>query len=105
METRDITIGEKTFKVRKKASYNLLNEISRLSIRISREEDIEKIADLQLKINETVLRRMVTDPIIDKTYLDEAGEEEFILSVNLAKEVAKLLTDEKTGVNRDLKKN
>jgi len=77
VKTKEVTIGDKTLKVREKFSYQILDwammEFKKVDGLEANEQEIEA-----LKIRTELLKKMVVDPKIDDQYLaDEAGDEEW----------------------------
>lgn len=102
IKTEEIVIGDKTFKVRTKPSYRILNECAQMGIYLNNVTDPLKAAEIQAGMQHKVLKLMVVEPVITDEYLDnEAGIEEFNLSVQLSVEIKKIMQD----INDKQKKN
>jgi len=94
METEEIIIGEKVFKVRSKPSYRILNKIAQMGIYLNNVTDPLKAAEIQAGMQHEVLKLMVVDPVITDEYLDnEAGIEEFKLSTKLSVKLQDIMQD------------
>lgn len=92
IETRTITIGNKTFEIRKTIPYQVTDLAIRELDKLEKIESDETRGIASLKLRNLIMCKMVLKPKIDDKYLeDEADMDDMELSFDLLAEVAEAI--------------